>query len=300
MAAVTPEELADLGESWLLALRAERKSANTILSYSKGIALFARWCIETGTEPELTPDVVRPYSTWVLSFLKPSSARTRIWAVRGLSAWLREEREIEVDLLAGYKLPQTDDPAIVPLSEEELGALLKTCTDKTFLDRRDNAIMRMLLETTARAEELLLMTVSDTNVRAGTSLIDRGKGGAGRVVPFSPVAAQAVDRYLRLRKNHRHGKSDVLWLGNSNTRFGYQALYRMLRRRGEQAGVQRIVRPHLFRNTAATRWLAAGGSQDGLMAVAGWKDPRMLHRYVKATQSARAVDESRRLNLGDL
>jgi hypothetical protein len=36
------------------------------------------------------------------------------------------------------------------------------------------------------------------------------------------------------------------------------------------------------------------------MAVAGWTDPAMLHRYVKASQSSRAIRESRRLNLGDL
>ena len=36
------------------------------------------------------------------------------------------------------------------------------------------------------------------------------------------------------------------------------------------------------------------------MAVAGWTRPDMLMRYTKARASARAADEARTLNLGDV
>jgi integrase len=58
--------------------------------------------------------------------------------------------------------------------------------------------------------------------------------------------------------------------------------------------------PHLLRHTAADRWLTAGGSEGGLMAVAGWTRPDMLLRYTRARAEQRAADEARRLNLGDL
>lgn len=53
-----------------------------------------------------------------------------------------------------------------------------------------------------------------------------------------------------------------------------------------------------LRHTAAHRWLAAGGSEGGLMAVAGWTRPDMLLRYTKARASERAAEEARALNLG--
>jgi integrase len=56
----------------------------------------------------------------------------------------------------------------------------------------------------------------------------------------------------------------------------------------------------MLRHTAAHRWLAAGGSEGGLMAVAGWTRPDMLVRYTRAQASARAAEEAQRLNLGDL
>ena len=58
--------------------------------------------------------------------------------------------------------------------------------------------------------------------------------------------------------------------------------------------------PHRMRHTAAHRWLAAGGTETGLMAVAGWTRPDMLLRYTQAQASARAAAEARPLNLGDL
>ena len=58
--------------------------------------------------------------------------------------------------------------------------------------------------------------------------------------------------------------------------------------------------PHRLRHAAAHRWLAKGGSEGGLMAVAGWTRPDMLLRYTKAQASARAAEEAQRLNPGEL
>jgi integrase/recombinase XerD len=68
--------------------------------------------------------------------------------------------------------------------------------------------------------------------------------------------------------------------------------------RAERAGISGF-HLHLLRHTAASRWLAAGGSEGGLMAVAGWSSRDMLDRYVRSTASERAAAEARGLSLGD-
>jgi integrase/recombinase XerD len=69
-----------------------------------------------------------------------------------------------------------------------------------------------------------------------------------------------------------------------------------LGRRAEAAGI-RGFHPHVLRHTAAHRWLAAGGSEGGLMAVAGWARRDMLDRYAAATANERAAAEAKSLNL---
>lgn len=51
------------------------------------------------------------------------------------------------------------------------------------------------------------------------------------------------------------------------------------------------------RRSAAHRWLAAGGSESGLMAIAGWTRTDVLVRYTHVRASERAAAEARRLDL---
>jgi integrase/recombinase XerD len=132
-----------------------------------------------------------------------------------------------------------------------------------------------------------------------TAVIRRGKGGRGRVVPLAVEAAAAIDRYLRARRTHRLKDDPALWLGDRGKGFTYDALHKTLGMRAQMAGVTGF-HPHALRHTAAHRWLAKGGSEGGLMAVAGWTRPDMLLRYTKAQASARAAEEAQRLNLGEL
>ncbi|MFZ0324193.1 MAG: site-specific integrase, partial [Actinomycetes bacterium] len=136
-------------------------------------------------------------------------------------------------------------------------------------------------------------------LKQGTATIRRGKGGKGRVVPYGAQTTRALDRYLRARRSHRLADTPALWLGSRSKGFTYDALYKALALRAGRAGVTGF-HPHQLRHTTAHRWLAAGGSEGGLMAVAGWTRPDMLLRYTQAQAQSRAADEARRLNLGEL
>jgi site-specific recombinase XerD len=295
-----PPDLAGLLPSWEVALAAERKSPKTIRVYRDGVRAFIRWCADTGTDPILTRAAVAAFTVALLDGgAEAHTARTRQQALRRFAAWLLAEGELEDDPLLGMKPPQLDVKVAEPLDADELKRLIKACAGTSLRDRRDEAIVRLMGETGARAGEVCAMTVDDIDVRRGMAVIRRGKGGRGRVIPFGPQTGVAIDRYLRTRRTHRLAATAALWLGDRSQTFSYTALQKSLGSRARVAGIDRF-HPHLLRHTAATRWLAAGGSEGGLMAVAGWRSREMLDRYVAATASERAAAEARGLNLGDL
>jgi integrase/recombinase XerD len=71
----------------------------------------------------------------------------------------------------------------------------------------------------------------------------------GRVALVAPATARAAAAYLRARRYHRLAESPFVWLGlrNGGPLDGTE-LYRMLRRRAEQADYEPAVHPHMFRH----------------------------------------------------
>ncbi|OMC09148.1 hypothetical protein A5734_27850 [Mycolicibacterium fortuitum] len=219
--------------------------------------------------------------------------------MRRFSAWLEEEGEIDSDPLLGLKAPKLDTKVTESLSDDELRRLVKACTGKEFRDRRDEAIVRLMSETAMRAGEVCGLTLDDVDLARGLVTVRRGKGGKGRISPFGPQTGVAIDRYLRARRTHLLAETSALWLGDRGKGLEYYGLHKTLKWRAELAGLKNF-HPHLLRHTAASRWLAAGGSEGGLMSVAGWSTRDMIDRYTRSTAADRAASEARGLNLGEL
>lgn len=300
--ATAVSELRELLDSWLVHLRAERKSPNTITSYRTGVEMFLRWCGVNSVPARLDR---RTVSAWLAEMLdsgtEATSVRLRQSALRGFSAWLLDEEEIEKDELRNLKPPKLDQKIVPALSDVELAALLKVCeAGKTFHHRRDEALVRLMIDCGARAGEVIAMQRADLDITNGAVHINRGKGGKGRVVPFGPKTGQAIDRYLRLRKAHALADSPHLWLAVRHHRpLAYSGLRDSLGARALAAGIEDF-HLHRLRHSAATRWLEAGGSEGGLMAVGGWTRRDLIDRYTRDSAERRAGEEFRRLGLGEL
>ncbi|MBU3751814.1 MAG: integrase, partial [Mycobacterium sp.] len=238
MSTISVPDLESLLDSWALALRADRRSPSTIDSYLRGVRALLRWCAAEGRPAVLDRPTVR---AWVAGLLdggaEPNTARSRQMAVKRFSAWLAEEDEIDRDELLGLKPPKLDVKVVDRLTEDQCAALVKACAGKSFLDRRDEALLRVLLETGLRAGEALALHLDDLNLPAGLLRVRRGKGGKGRQVPIGPQTCRALDRYLRARNSHRLKDTPALWLGGGGQSFGYNAADKALKARARTAGI---------------------------------------------------------------
>ncbi|TCC26732.1 tyrosine-type recombinase/integrase [Kribbella speibonae] len=293
-------DLSDLLQSWLLALKADGRADNTLTLYRQGVEAYLSWCDSEGLPQVLDRTQVR---TWTSALqdggAEPATVAARQSAVRRYSKWLWQEDEQETDPLAGMRPPKQAEKLVNPLTEDELKRLLKVCAGKTFEDRRDEAVIRVLANSGMRPGECAALWVSDVDLLSGLVVIRKSKTGKGRVAHIGPKTCAAVDRYLRMRRAHKQADGPMLWLGTRGRGFSYAALWSMVKDRAAQAEIEGL-NPHRFRHTAATRWLMAGGSEGGAVTAMGWSSRRMLDRYTSATRSQRAADEARQLNLGDL
>ncbi|WP_241178710.1 tyrosine-type recombinase/integrase [Mycobacterium sp. P7213] len=294
--------LSNLTQSWELALLSANRSPKTITSYLRGARLYLEWCGDNEHPEQLTRPLVQRYMGELIADGKAANTvALRLAALKQFTRWLAEEEEIPEDPLVGLRAPKIPTKVTPALSDDQLSALLTACRGNGFRDRRDTAIVRLMLETGIRASETVALTVADVEpLRGGVVTIRSGKGGKGRTAPFGPQVGTALDRYLRIRATHNLAATPALWLGvGGNRGLSYHGLNDTLRDRAKAAGIPGF-HLHLMRHTAATRWLRAGGSEQGLMSVAGWTSRSMLDRYTGASASERAAAEARGLNLGEL
>jgi site-specific recombinase XerD len=292
-------------ESWITHMDAQHKSPHTVRTYTAGLSAYIRWCEREGLAVDLSPKPVERFMAGLFEGgAEAATVLSRQRGVRRFSAWLAAEDQAP-DPLERMRPPHLDEkiPPFVP--PDKLDALLATCRTRSFYDLRDRAIINLMADTMVRASELLDLKTEDVNVRREhrTAVVERGKGGKGRVTTFSAQTARDLDRYLRERKKHRLAGEPWLFLPikrSKQNRLTYGGLYTSLRRRALAADPPFRLHPHMLRATGAISFRRKGGQVTSLMALGGWSDISMVQRYIKAAENELAIEEARRLFDGEL
>lgn len=293
--------LAELNESWLAELRASRKSPATVKVYKDAWAAYVAFC--DTNDRRLAPLTKANVLSFVVDQTSRNSAptaRLRLTALKVFARWLAAEEGFDATAVLSVTAPQLDERVVNHLSDAQIRALIAACKGPELRDLRDRALVALFAETGMRASEMLGLNIDDVSIGECTAIVRKGKGAKGRRVKFSPTTAVLIDKYIRARRRQGGGfpppHSGPLWL-SSRGPLSYRGLAEALRARAIRAGIDGF-HLHRLRHSMATRWLAAGGSETGLMSQAGWKSRTMIDRYIASAREDLAGDEFDRLNLG--
>lgn len=293
-------ELADLAASFARSLRAEMRAPRTVKLYGISVRMYSDWLVSTSrpaTLDQMTRDSVREWLAYLGQDREASTVRTRFKGLHRFCGWLVDEGELTVSPMAGMSAPEASAKPVPVLDDEELGALLKTCAGRDFNDRRDEAMLRVLLDAGVRVSELCGLKVADVDLDREMAMVT-GKGDKLRPVYFGSRTVRALDRYLRERRKHRWAHLDAFFLTQRGG-LSTDGARERVRVRAEQAGLKDRMHPHRFRHTFAHDYLMAGGQERDLKRLAGWSSDVMLERYGASAADMRAREATRKLRRGD-
>ncbi|MEX1194408.1 MAG: tyrosine-type recombinase/integrase [Dehalococcoidia bacterium] len=288
-------------------LRSNNRAPKTVQTYEEAVRRFADFLAERGMPQDVRAirrEHIEAFIEHLLDTQKATTAANRFRSLQAFWRYATVDGEIVKESPMARMLPPKIPVQEVPvLRDDELGRLLAACDGTDFENRRDMALLRFMLDTGCRIGEVLALRwtpgdseTNDLDMDAETARVF-GKGRRWRLVSFGSRTGRAIDKYLRLRKQHGDASSPSLWLGKRGA-LTDQGLRLIIRRRGERAGLGRIW-PHMTRHAAAHNLLSAGMNEGDVSKLMGWTDPQMVKRYASSTAGERAIAAHKRLGLGD-
>jgi site-specific recombinase XerC len=304
--AVTAQSVGDLSTlipEWRRSLRAGNKSDKTVSVYMEAAGQLHAFLMASGM-PTQVENIRREHIEAFIETLRdsgksPATLHNRYRSLSSLFKWLTEDGEITVSPMAKMSPPMLPEQPVRVLDAEDVIAMLDTCKGTDFDDVRDDAVLRLFIDTGMRLAEMTNLTVNDIDLDERTAVVT-GKGRRQRSCPFGDKAGKRLGKYMRMRARRADSSyTDALWLGTRGalTVAGVRAL---VERRAKQAGVKGM-HAHLFRHFAAHHAMDNPNFGDNdVMRLFGWRSRDMLSRYASSTADKRALAAYRRQpSLGD-
>lgn len=172
------------------------------------------------------------------------------------------------------------------LTEPEIQALLEAPDISTAEGLRDRTMLEMLYATGMRVSELVTVKAASVNLDM-RYVIAFGKGSKERIVPLGSVAITYLRKYLAEGRNHflKENEKDpeTLFLGLGGQGLTRQRIWEIIKQYGRQAGITKMISPHVLRHSFATHLLDNGADLRSVQEMLGHADISTTQIYTHLT-----------------
>jgi site-specific recombinase XerD len=224
--------------------------------------------------------------------VRDNQVRTRNQRLAALHTFYRHvamrypEMLVEAGRVEGIPTKRTPPPETHYLEREETDKLFTTLPKQGALALRDRALLLLLYNSGARAQEIADLRVGDVDLDGPLRVRLHGKGDKWRSCPLWPQTAEMVKQLETVRGGDKNAFLFTSRQRKALTRFG---IYKLVKR--HTAGLRptppdtkrRGVSPHVFRHSLAVRLLEEGIEENVIRGWLGHVSLETTHRYAEIT-----------------
>lgn len=256
------------------------KSQTTVRTYEHALKQFEQWLKGAGTDlEEYSRSDVQQYLDYLVANKKSAATINKIWnAIKKYSRWRGKEETIED--IAVVQPPSYYTEAPKSLSQVERNRLIRE-VDRSG-NKRDFAIVQMLLNTGLRVSELVSLDRADVEIKERKGSVKViGKGNKERIVPLNKESRRALQKYL----DERTDSHPALFLSNRGQRISVRSVQYLLEKHD--------VHSHQLRHTFITGLVRNNEDIAVIQSMSGHSSTKMIVRYAQPTEEDKmeAVEE---------
>ena len=250
---------------------------NTLESYRRDVAQFARWLEEAHGKAlmDATPADLQRHLAWQVEskHAKPRSTGRLVSALKRFFQFALREGLRGDDPAAGLDSPKLPRSLPTSLSEAEVESLLAAPEVATPQGLRDRAMLETLYASGLRVSELVGLKTVQVSLDMGVVRV-LGKGAKERLTPLGEEAVAWIERYQREARPPLLGarKSDALFVTARGAPMTRQAFWGLVKRHALAAGIPRAISPHTLRHAFATHLINHGADLRVVQLLLGHAD----------------------------
>ena len=263
-----------LSERWITACRRAADAFLVWLAISdvplaslKAIDVDRYFAAMTG-QREYSRRTIASYTQRLRIFLR--FAERQGWCEAGIASAIKPER-----VYLGEKIPPR-------LPRPDVLRLLASTEGDSAVDKRDRAILMILIAYGLRAGELRALRLDDVDWENETLRVRRSKSGQTQTFPLSPAVGRVVLRYILEVRPRFADRTLFLKLVAPIGPLSSGAVGTIVRSRLDRLGIVADSRgPHALRHAAAQHLLDEGMSMKVIGDYLGHRDPTSTRTYAK-------------------
>ena len=257
---------------------------NTIMAYRNDLNQLCGYLLSQGLED--WPQVTREHMTAYLLQMReryayrPTTIARKLAALKSFFRYVHGAGIIALDPVENMESPRIQKDLPHALDSEQISSLFLQVDESTPSGRRDLAMLQVLYSTGMRASELVALDLCDFDAMHSV-IVCVGHSGLPkreRVLPLSPIAVEAVQRYLALARPclMRRTEENALFLNHHGERLTRQGFWLIIKGYARLANITDIT-PHMLRHSFAILMLKRGMELRSVQALLG-------HAHISTTQ----------------
>jgi integrase/recombinase XerD len=283
------------------------RNKNTRRAYLEAVRKFSAFCAEHGIVDlaQVEPVHVAAFVEDQLREHSKPTVKQRLAALRMLFDWMVVGQVLSVNPAHAVRGPKhTQRKGKTPvLNVDEARTLLDAIDTTSLPGLRDRALIGLMVYTFSRVGAAISMRVEDFFVQGRRGWVRlHEKGGKEHEMPTHHNLDRYLEEYIAAAGIGEDRKSPLF--RTSKGRSGELAdrpmlqsdVWRMIRRRAAQAGIETEIGCHTFRATGITAYLKNGGRLEIAQQMAAHESARTTGLYDRRSDEV-SLDEVERIGI---